>query len=409
MKEKIRLAVIGLKRGGDLISGEFAHFGDVEIVGVCDLKDELIEKAANNITSKGGKEPFATKDYKEILNMQGLDAVIVATTWDMHVPIAIEAMRAGLYVGLEVGGAYTMAECEELVRVAEETGHRFMFLENCCYSRREMMALEMAKRGLLGEIVHCEGAYSHDLRKNIVSKRGYRLNDYLYRNCENYPTHEIGPIAKLLHINRGNRFVSLVSVASKASGLNAFAAKQDADHEYAHTKFAQGDVVTTILKCANGETVTITLDTTLPCPYSRKFTVCGTEGRYVEDNDSVYIDGVHNQWEWLKWHNKWGNAAEYAEEYDHPLWKEHRQHPELMVSGHGGTDWVSCRAFTETVKRDITAPIDVYDAAVMMCISVLSEQSISLGGQPVPFPDFTRGEWLHRRAENTDFAYSLDT
>lgn len=408
MKEKIKLAVVGLSRGGDLISGEFAKFDDVEIVGICDLKEEKINKSIKDIIDNGGKEPFSTKDYKEILKLPDLDAIIVSTTWDMHFPIAIEAMKAGIYVGLEVGGAYTLSECEELVKVAEQTGHRFMFLENCCYSRREMMALNMAKQGMFGEIVHCEGAYSHNLRKAIADS-GYRINDYLFRNCENYPTHEIGPIAKLLHINRGNRFVSLVSVSSKASGINAYANKsKGSDHKYSKTKFAQGDIVTTILKCANGETVTITLDTTLPCPYSRKFTVCGTEGRYIEDNDSVFIDGVHDEWEWLKWHNKWGNASEYAEEYDHSLWKEHRKHPDIMAYGHGGTDWVSCRAFVETVKRDIVAPIDVYDAAVMMCISVLSEQSIALGGQPVAFPDFTRGEWLNRRAENTDFEYALD-
>ena len=408
MKDKLKLAVIGLARGGDLISGEFAKFDDVDIIGICDLKDEKINKSIKDITDNGGKEPFVTKDYKEILALSDLDAVIVSTTWDMHFPIAIEAMRAGLYVGLEVGGAYTLKECEDLVKVAEETGHHFMFLENCCYSRREMMALNMAKQGMFGEIVHCEGAYCHNLRKKIADT-DYRINDYLYRNCENYPTHEVGPIAKLLHINRGNRFVSLVSVASKASGLNAYAKKYGgSEHKYSNTKFAQGDVVTTILKCANGETVTITLDTTLPCGYTRKFTVCGTDGRYIEDNDSVFIDGVHDQWEWLKWHNKWGNAAEYAEEYDHPLWKEHRKHEDIMAYGHGGTDWVSCRAFVETAKRDIVAPVDVYDAAVMMCISVLSEQSIALGGQPVAFPDFTRGEWLHRRAENTDFEYALD-
>ena len=408
MKEKLKLAVVGLKRGGDLIRGEFAKFDDVEIVGICDLKQELIDKSFEDITSNGRKAPITTTNYKEILQIPDLDAIIVSTTWDMHFPIAIEAMKVGIYVGLEVGGAYTMSECEELVKVAEQTGHHFMFLENCCYSRREMMALNMAKKGMFGEIIHCEGAYAHDLRDSITEK-DYRINDYLYRNCENYPTHEIGPIAKLLHINKGNRFLSLVSVASKASGLNAYAKKTlGADHKYATAKFAQGDVVTTILKCANGETVTITLDTSLPCAYSRKFTVCGTEGRYIEDNDSVYIDGVHNEWEWLKWHNKWGNAAEYAEEYDHDIWKEHRKHKDILGYGHGGTDWVSCRAFVETAKRDIVAPIDVYDAAVMMCISVLSEQSISLGGQPVTFPDFTRGEWLHRKPENTDFEYTLD-
>ena len=408
MKTKIKLGVIGLNRGGDLIEWDFSCMDDVYVAGICDLKDERLKKISDVMAQKNMPVSVITKNYKEILDIPGLDAVLVSTTWDMHFPIAIEAMKKGLYVGLEVGGAYTLSECDELVKVAEQTGHKFMFLENCCYSRREMMALNMASKGMFGELVHLEGAYTHCLRK-MIADDDYRINDYLYRNCENYPTHEIGPIAKLLHINKGNRFISLVSMSSKAVGINAYARKsKGSEHKYADTKFAQGDVVTTILKCANGETVTITLDTTLPCPYSRRFAVIGTEGRYNEENDSVFFDGVHDEWEWMKWKAKWGNAAEYQEEYDHPVWQEHRKHPELLEFGHGGTDFVSCRAFVETVKRDCKAPIDVYDAAVMMCISVLSEQSIALGSQPVAFPDFTRGEWLNRKPEKTDFIFSLD-
>ena len=87
-----------------------------------------------------------------------------------------------------------------------------------------------------------------DADGNVVTDH-YRLAEYLNRNCENYPTHEIGPIAKLLDINRGNRFVSLSSVCSGANGLKDFVKKhKDLHDELGKTEFAQADIVRTFIK-----------------------------------------------------------------------------------------------------------------------------------------------------------------
>ena len=411
MKDRVKIGIIGLAgRGYNMMKWVFMPMKDegVDIVAVCDIISARAEKAADTVAESGAKKPFVTTDYNELLSLEGLDAVYIAVSWEAHVEIAVAAMKAGVYVGLEAGGAYSLDDCYKLVHTYEETGTELMFMENCCYGKRELMALNMARQGVFGEIMHCNGAYCHDLRKEVtegLENGHYRLRNYIYRNCENYPTHEIGPIAKLLNINNGNRFLTLSSFSSRAKGMHEYTVKtKGADHPLAKVDFAQGDVVTTVITCAGGQTVCITLETCLPRGYSRRFEVHGTKGMYMEDNDSIFIDGneEHQKNEW-NWKPMWGNAEKFEEEYLHPLWKSGKTENDA----HGGIDHLTVYAFINAVKTGAHAPIDVYDAATYMSISVLSEDSIALGGAPVAIPDFTAGRWTER-VDIADNEYTLD-
>lgn len=411
MKDRIKLGIIGLgQRGAGMLSNPIIPMkkDGVDVVAVCDLLEDRVEKAVRLLVDSGVEKPFATTDYREVLALEELDAVYIAVSWEAHVEVTVAAMKAGKYVGLEAGGAYSIDDCYKLIHTYEETGTELMFLENCCYGKRELMALNMVRQGVFGDVMHCNGAYCHDLREEITTgleNRHYRLRNYIHRNCENYPTHEIGPIAKLLDINNGNRFLTLSSFASSAKGLHSYAVKtKGAEHPLSNVDFAQGDVVTTVLTCAGGQTVCITLETTLPRAYSRRFEVHGTKGVYMEDNDSIFLDGSeeHRKNEWI-WKPMWGNAEQYEEEYLHPLWKEGG----ATDDAHGGIDRLEFEAFLEAVKTDSHPPIDVYDAATYMCITVLSENSIAMGGAPVAFPDFTAGKWTER-TDIADNRYTLD-
>lgn len=411
MKDRIKLGIIGLgQRGAGMLSNPIIPMkkDGVDVVAVCDLLEDRVEKAVRLLVDSGAEKPFATTDYREVLALEELDAVYIAVSWEAHVEVAVAAMRAGKYVGLEAGGAYSLDDCYKLIHTYEVTGTELMFMENCCYGKRELMMLNMVRQGVFGDIMHCNGAYCHDLREEITTgleNRHYRLRNYIHRNCENYPTHEIGPIAKLLDINNGNRFLTLSSFASSAKGLHSYAVKtKGAEHPLSNTDFAQGDVVTTVLTCAGGQTVCITLETTLPRAYSRRFEVHGTKGVYMEDNDSIFLDGneEHRKNEWI-WKPMWGNAEQYEEEYLHPLWKEGG----ATDDAHGGIDRLEFEAFLEAVKTDSHPPIDVYDAATYMCITALSENSIAMGGAPVAFPDFTAGKWTER-TDIADNRYTID-
>ncbi len=398
---KVRVAAVGIGgRGYGILDGLLVHMDNLTVTAVCDLYEDRVQAAEDSVVRAYGEEhrPFGTVDYREIMTRDDVDAVIIMSAWESHIPIAICAMEHGKAVGMEVGGAYSVDQCWELVRAWERTRVPFMFLENCCYGEAEMMVMNMVKEGLFGEIVHCEGGYRHDLRDEVIygkENRHYRLRNYLHRNCENYPTHELGPIAQILNINRGNRFLSLVSVASKSVGLNAFAASHpNADQRLATADFAQGDVVTTIIKCAHGETITLTLDTCLPRGYSRGFLVQGTKGMYMEDNRSVFLDTDHGGKDHWDWSPEWNNQVHYLEKYAHPVWVDY--HKNGIRGGHGGMDGLVYDEFIECVRTGRPCPIDVYDAVALMVVTPLSEESIALGSAPVAFPDFTGGAWCER-------------
>lgn len=416
MKEKIRIGYIGLgRRGCGVLNTSVANMGDVEIVAICDILEKRIEKAKKLLAEKGRPEPYATYDYKEILKRDDIDAVFIMTPWNSRIKMAIDSMNAGKYTAIEVGCAFDISECYELVETYERTRVPVMMLENCCYGRFEMAALRMVKEGLFGEIVHCDGSYCHYLPTadffvkvdGEVETGHYRLREYQERALENYPTHELGPICKCLNINKGNRLLTLTSFGSKARGLETFMKDHPEivgeNHPLANKPFKQPDILKTIITCADGTTIHLTLDTSLPLAYySRDFTVRGTKGMCKESGSgkrTYFLEGMEEG-------KVFDNQLEMYEKYDHPLHEEfNRLGP---AGGHGGIDWLVCRAFIESVKNGTNTPIDAYDTATLLAIGPLSEMSLAQGSQPVSIPDFTRGRWFRRENELHEGKYSLD-
>jgi hypothetical protein len=283
-----------------------------------------------------------------------------------------------------------------------------MLLENCCYGKEEMQILNMVKKGLFGEIIHCQGGYHHDLRGEVGwgdKNRHYRLNHFHRRNGELYPTHELGPIAKVLDINRGNRMMYLTAMASKARGMKLWAEKNRPGDPISKFEWNEGDIVTTSIRCANGETIILSHDCTLPRPYSRGGYVHGTKGIWMEDNGSVFLEGLspENKDSWT--HAIWEPLTKYLDQYGHPLWKAFENIG--VRGGHGGMDFLVLRAFAESIQNRTPAPIDVYDTASWMAITCLSEMSIARGSMPVDVPDFTDGRWINRDPLAPS-CYSLD-
>ena len=402
--KQVNVGFIGLGCRGKLLSSIVAEMEEANIVAVCDLYEDRQKQAAEMIGQKTGTKPKTCGDYHELLKDDTIDAVIIAASWEAHVPVAIDCMQAGKITALEVGGAYTVEDCYALVEAQERTGTPFMFLENCCYGKFELLSTALVRKGMMGEIVHCHGAYGHDLRSEVLGgrvNRHYRLNNYITRNCENYPTHELGPIARLLGINRGNRMVSLVSVASKAAGLQEFSHDpRNPDPTLAGQKFAQGDIIHTLITCEDGSTISLKLDTTLPRFYSREFTVRGTKGCCLMDINAVLLDdeGLEEFFDPQLSVQKYLNNAEQFSEYLPKIWKD--MDKQKTHCGHGGMDYLMLREFFRAVQEGRPMPIDIYDAAAWMVITPLSEQSIARQGAAVEIPDFTNGAWRTRK--NTD-------
>lgn len=398
--EKIKIGMVGLGQRGETLLNALLAVDDAQVVAVCDLYADRCEKAAKTVKEKRGHAPRVYADFKEMLADKDVRVTFICSSWEAHIEQAILNMRAGKITAMEVGGASNLQECYDLVSAYEETHTPFMMLENCCYDRFELLSTALTRKGVLGEIVHCHGAYSHDLRDEILGgnvHRHYRLKHYQNRNCENYPTHELGPIAKLLGVNRGNRMVKLYSAASKAAGLTAFSySDKNPDLTLRGQQFAQGDIVNTLITCENGETVSLTLDTTLPKYYSREFTVRGTKGLTNQEANMIFLEGKHDSHEFFdveKTIEKYLNNANEYKEYLPDYWKNITEKEREL--GHGGMDYFMCREFIHAVQSGAEMPIDVYDAAAWASVTPLSEESIRTG-LAVDMPDFTRGAYKTR-------------
>ena len=412
--QKVKLGIIGVGLRGQNHLENALRRQDVEVTAICDVDDRMLQSALNLVKQSGKNQPavFTGNDYayRKLLSTKP-DGIIIATPWEWHTPMILDALQAGIkYVGTEVILGITLQEHWDVVKAAEMHQANVMMLENVCYRRDVMAIMNMVRKGLFGELLHMQAGYQHDLRgvkfndgktpynsgvefgEKGFSEARWRTNHSVHRNGDLYPTHGIGPVAQMLNINHGNRFVSLSSFATKTRGLhNYIVEKGGADHPNAKVEFKLGDIVTTHIKTANGETILLQHDTNSPRPYSLGFRVQGTKGLWMDVNHSLYIEGVSKK------DDQWEDAKPYLEQYDHPLWQ--RWSKETNGAGHGGMDFFVLHGFVESIKRGIPTPMDVYDAASWSAISPLSESSIQLGNQTVDFPDFTGGQWMYRKNE----------
>jgi predicted dehydrogenase len=403
-EEKIRLGFIGVGgRGTDLL-GLALERKDVVIKAVCDIKITAVMNAQKLVEEAGQPKPEGYSEnenaYLKLVSRDDIDGIVIATPWLWHTPMAVASMKAGKYTAVEVPAATTIEECWDLVNTSEETGMPCMILENVCYRRDVLAILNMVRQDMFGELIHCQCGYQHDLRgikfnpgvefgPGAVGEAEWRTFQSINRNGDIYPTHGLGPVANYLNINRGNRLVSLTSVATKTRGLHDYIVKTAGeDHPNADIIFKLGDIVTTLIRCNNGETIVISHDTNLPRPYSLGFRVQGTKGIWMDDGNQIYIEGISQP-------HVWDPADSFLEKYDHPLWKKYENQAE--GAGHGGMDFFVIHAFIESVKNRVQPPLDVYDAAAWSIVSPLSERSIADGGEPQDFPDFTRGRWMVRK------------
>lgn len=418
--KKVRIGMIGAGLRAQEHIRHLSKRQDAEVVALADPNPNMI-KTSQDILQKNGKKKAkeysnGNFDYRNLLKDKNVDAVIISTPWKFHRDHCVESMKAGKIVGMEVGGAMDVDECWDYVKAYEETKIPVFMMENVCYRRDVMAIINMLRKGMFGELIHGQGGYQHDMRPALFndgvtpygsgvefgekgfSEARWRTEHYLKRNGDLYPTHGLGPISVMMDVNRGNQMIRLSSFATKSRGLNHYIEKHPKggkDHPNAQLKFKQGDVITTQIQCANGETILLTHDTSLPRPYSLGFRLQGTEGIWQEigagkpEESFIYFEGNN-----IGGH-KWQPAKSYLDKYDHPLWKKYEK--EAATAGHGGMDFFTINAFVECIKNNVEFPIDVYDLALWHAITPLTEQSIANNGQVVEIPDFTNGKWKNRK------------
>ena len=392
--EEVRIGFVGTGGQGTSHVRNLVDIPGCRITAVCDIVESHATRAAKIIADKGFAPPTlytrGETDFERLCAEEELDLVFTATPWEWHVPVALAAMANGKHAASEVPFATSVEDCWAIVEAAERERKHCIMMENCNYDRPEMLALNLVRQGLLGEVLNAECGYIHDLRGIKFADQGeglWRRAWATKRNGNLYPTHGLGPVSNCLDINRGDRYAFLVSMSSPSRGLQEWAAEHyPAGHPKRQETYRLGDVNTTIIKTALGKTITVIHDTNLPHPYDRINKVQGTKGMVHGYPNRVYVEGVSKR------NDQWDDMADWFEEYDHPLWKAIRSRKDEFA-GHGGMDFLEDYRLIKCMREGVPTDMNVYDAAAISSVVELSSISVANGSRPIDVPDFTHGRW----------------
>ena len=395
---RIRLGIVGVGSRGFGVIGRVCCLPGVEIVALCDINPDKIAAAQTLLSKKGrpaATEYLGPEAWRRLCDAEDVDVVYNTTPWSLHVPVQLAAMRGGKHVLTEVPSAFTVDECWELVETSERTARHCMQLENCCYGEIEMLTFNLAKLGMLGEIVHGEGAYIHDLRHMCESEypgcEYWRFDENRAHGGNRYPTHGLVPLCLTMDINRGDRLDYLVSLDSSKANFRAYMdARLAVGNPRRGADMKMADMNSSLLKTARGRSILVQHDVSSPRPYSRIQLVTGTKGAICDyPFRVVFEDGVGTGAH--EWYDA-ARAGEIREKYRHPLWKTIGKLAE-RVGGHGGMDFIMDARWVYCLQQGLPLDMDVYDLAATSCLCELTEKSVEHRSRAYDIPDFTRGAW----------------
>jgi len=393
--DAVRVGVIGLGMRGPGAVQTYSNIPGAQVVALSDLIQERADRQKKWLKEKGKPDAavYAGSEdaWKKLCESDQVNLVHVTTPWLLHTPMALYAMQCGKHVAVEVPAALTVDECWSLVETSEKTRCHCMMLENCCYGESEMFALMLCRKGVLGDLVHGEGAYLHDLRDLKFNTSGYqdmwRIKYSQAHTGNPYPMHGMGPVCQYMDINRGDRFEYLTSVSSGQFGLTQFAIdKFGKNSAEAKQAYKLGDMNTTVIKTYRGRTIMVQHNTTSPRPYSRINTISGTKGILTDYPLRVALSPKSHDW------MKDEELAALKAKYIHPLWDKNGESAK-KAGGHGGMDYLLLLRLSYCLQNGLPLDIDVYDTALWSSVVELSERSVLKRGGSIDVPDFTRGGW----------------
>jgi hypothetical protein len=400
---KVRIGMIGMGNRGTTLIQMFEYLikhNHAEIVALSDLKEEKLQK--NNTYLKTIQDTDAQlyfgneNEWKKMVDRDDIDLLIIATPWEYHTEMALYGMEKGKHVACEVPIAYTLEDCWKIIETAERTQKHCMMMENCCFNGEELWVLNMVDQCVFGDLNHAEGAYIHDLRKHMIDETYYenqwRIKHHEKRNGNFYTTHGLGPVSFYMDIGRGDNYDHLVSMSSREQSLSEAAKSENS----MFSKFACGDMNTTLIKTKKGKSIMLQFDVHTGRPYSRLNTLTGTKAVHQGYPSRLFI----NEPELKYWGHEWLKEEEYKvyrEKYDHPLWNKLRTEIDKNAVGHGGMDFVMMYRMIRCLNQGLPLDINVYDGVLWSAITPLSELSVSNNSASTKIPDFTGGTWETQR------------
>lgn len=406
----VRVAFVGLgMRGHDAVE-RWTHIPGIQVVALCDHKRNRAERCQEYLrkASMPAAEIYAGEDgYKQLCKRKDIDLVYIAPDWKHHFLVAREAMTNGKHVAIEVPAAMNMSEIWQLIDLSEQKRLHCMMLENCCYDFFELNALNMAQKGVFGEILYVQGAYRHDLtpfwkaywKQNDQDKLGWRLEYNQKFRGDLYATHGLGPVAQVLDIHRGDRMKTLIAMDTKSVNGKKHVEQMSGEE---CKDFRNGDQTTTLISTENGKVIEIIHNVMTPQPYNRMYQLTGTKGfankypfeGFALSSKELSNAGVTPSADDLSGHSYLSkkDAQALVEKYESPIVLKYEKEAK-EVGGHGGMDFIMDSRLVYCLQNGLPLDIDVYDLAEWCCLAELGTISMDNGNIPVEVPDFTRGEW----------------
>lgn len=401
--DTVRVGFVGVGMRGSSAVERYTYIPGVKINALCDVEADRVEAAQKILEDRGLPKAAgysgSTEAYKELCERDDIDLVYICTDWKHHVPISLYAMEHGKNVAVEVPAAASLEDIWALINMSEKTRKHCMMLENCCYDFYEMAVLTMAQKGLLGEILHGEGSYHHNLDPFWDSYwNNWRLDFNKEVKGDVYPTHGLGPVCQVMDIHRGDRFKTLVAMETKAvNGPKHVEARTGEKCE----DFQNADLTMTMITTEKGKTILVEHDVMTPRPYNRMYQIVGSEGyagKYPIQQlclrDNALTEASTD-------YQNLGREVTYSGDRLKAILEDNRNPiltPELealakQVGGHGGMDFIMDYRLVYCLRNGLPLDMDVYDMAEWCCLTELGRISIENGNAPVEVPDFTRGAW----------------
>jgi len=393
----IKLGFIGVGGRGSYHLDVSLGIDGIEVPAVCDINATRLHRAKRWVEESGRPTPTlygnGPTDFKRLCEEEDLDAVVICTPWEWHTPMCLSAMNNGKHAVSEVPICITLDEAWSLVETYEKTGKwATIGLEGF----GELAVLNMIQKGILGDIIHAETGYVHDLRmvKFNPEEEPWRLQHAVNRNGNLYPDHPMNKMLPALDINHGDRIDFLVSMSSKSVMLKDYAVMNyGKDSHYAKIDYKLGDYNASLIRTVNGKMITLNHDTHTPHP-RESYRVQGTKGVYLRSGSDrkLYIEGRSPE------EHQWESADKYLEEYEHPMIKNYNP-PERKggeTRGHGSHSRrtpITWHRLVTALRENRLPDWDVYDSVTCGAISPISEASVAGKSKPVDFPDFTKGKW----------------
>ena len=406
--KNIKAAFIGVGYRGKGHLKSFASLPGTEVVAISDLYQDNVDlsvkilKELNQPTDKIKTYWGSENKWKLMLKEVKPDIVFISTNWKNHGVMAVQTMKNNAHAFVEVPLALSINELWKIVNTSEKYSKHCMMMENVNYGREELMFLNIIRNGHLGDLLHAEAAYIHDLRFQMFEEeRGtgsWRTFQYEPKRGNLYPTHGLGPVSQYMNLLRSeDNFKSIVSFSTPAMGRKKFANKNFSEnHKWNELNYQNGDLNTSVIKTHLGRTIMVQWDETSPRPYTRLNLVQGTKGILAGGPTRAAFEGGFE--DFTDGSNQWikdDGIKRLYEKYDHPLYK--RLNNKTKDSGHGGMDGIMMYRIVECLQRGIPLDQNLYEGCSWSSLIELTSNSVNNNGEPQQFPDFTRGNWVNTK------------